>query len=335
MQNKQQSQDSDGDKAMIIPQEMIDQSLSSQEVLNDDNNARIIAPEIVDKARRLQEEYDFENAVTQPIDIGEFRAKQRQKVQEALKKRRNSELREYDEVQRETDVSYIPDIHGDLQALKNSLMALGLIDENDKWKGEKSVVVFSGDYIDRGEQNLEVLDFVWKLKQEAEIRGGGVELLLGNHETFMLGGLLGDERFFYSWLLQGGLNVLINVASEYNYETEKDWLLHLKEYVDDFKNLDPKHKVEIITYIKNTVKEFRSTKELHKMFFKSNGRYSEMLKKTKVFSQIDDVLYVHAGINLKWSEKLRAEGVDSLNSSWNTALDEAKNGDFKNFHEFN
>ena len=46
-------------------------------------------------------------------------------------KRLNLELAEYDEVIRETEVFYVPDIHGDLKALKASLLQMGLVDESD------------------------------------------------------------------------------------------------------------------------------------------------------------------------------------------------------------
>jgi len=249
MQNKKRKSE-DGDNAMIIPQELIDEALQG-------NEAKGYG--------------DFEADKTQIFNIEDLRNKHRIQLEQAFRQRRNSELKEYNEVQRETDVIYIPDIHGDLTALRNSLTNLGVINEHDEWVGGKSVVVFSGDYIDRGEENLAVLDFVWKLQEEAGFSGGKVELLLGNHEAAMLAGLLGDKFLFYTWLSQGGLNVLINVAEHYNFREEKDWLVTAKSF----------NQRELIANFTQYGDRIRSINALYNMFFQEGERYHEMLNEMK------------------------------------------------------
>lgn len=73
----------------------------------------------------------------------------------------------------------IPDVHGDLQALKLSLNAakrLKSLDGPPRIIG-KGRVVFLGDYIDRGPQSTGVLEFLREIRAQAE-----VILLRGNHE---------------------------------------------------------------------------------------------------------------------------------------------------------
>ena len=57
----------------------------------------------------------------------------------------------------------IGDIHGDLTALRGALRLAGAIDTDDKWIGKDLTVVQTGDQVDRGDQDREVLDLLEKL----------------------------------------------------------------------------------------------------------------------------------------------------------------------------
>lgn len=71
---------------------------------------------------------------------------------------------------------FLPDIHGDLEKLDGSLEALGYsLDDFSHPNGNK--VILLGDYIDRGTQNLAVLDRVRAIISSG--RGAGI---MGNHE---------------------------------------------------------------------------------------------------------------------------------------------------------
>ena len=51
-----------------------------------------------------------------------------------------------------------------------------------------------GDVFDRGPRQTELLWLIYKLEQEAQSAGGGVHLLLGNHETLAL---LGARQYLH------------------------------------------------------------------------------------------------------------------------------------------
>jgi len=73
------------------------------------------------------------------------------------------------------------DLHGDLKSLVENLKAMqkkGLVDENFKCKPD-TYMVFCGDYVDRGDHSLEVLEFLATLKMENPDQ---VFLIRGNHE---------------------------------------------------------------------------------------------------------------------------------------------------------
>ncbi|CAN6485680.1 unnamed protein product [Victoria cruziana] len=76
----------------------------------------------------------------------------------------------------------VGDIHGDLQKAKQSLRVAQVIDENDRWIGGNTMVVQVGDILDRGGEELKILYFLEKLKQEASRSGGHLIVMNGNHE---------------------------------------------------------------------------------------------------------------------------------------------------------
>ncbi len=81
----------------------------------------------------------------------------------------------------------IGDIHGDLTALRAALRLAGAIDTDDRWIGKDLTVVQTGDQIDRGDQDREVLDVLEKLETDAQAAGSKLYVLLGNHELMNSG----------------------------------------------------------------------------------------------------------------------------------------------------
>lgn len=102
----------------------------------------------------------------------------------------------------ETDTSFrfpaaervvaIGDLHGDLAATKRALRLAGATDENDRWKGGKLVVVQTGDQLDRGDDEPDILALLERLSTEAKAAGGALHVLNGNHEVM---NVQGDFRY--------------------------------------------------------------------------------------------------------------------------------------------
>ncbi|MFH1410753.1 MAG: metallophosphoesterase, partial [Patescibacteria group bacterium] len=216
---------------------------------------------------------------------------------EAESDRRNSAKLDYSEVVRETEVIAIPDVHGDVAALKRSLQALELTDANDDWAGGNKVAVCLGDYIDRGDTNLAVLDYLIKIKKQAEDAGGRIDLLLGNHESMMIGAMADWSTYREVWLSSdnGGDKVFKEVRKKYHLQSEHEVWQKMKE------------------------------------MFAPGGEYHELITSMKLVSQVDDVLYVHGGINDVWARIMEDEGIEGVNQKWKKAYSDLSEGEFSEF----
>lgn len=86
----------------------------------------------------------------------------------------------------------IGDVHGDLAATRAALRLGGLIDDGGHWSGGDTVLVQTGDVLDRGDDEQAILDLLMNLQAEAKKAGGAVHLLQGNHELM---NAAGDFRY--------------------------------------------------------------------------------------------------------------------------------------------
>ncbi len=92
----------------------------------------------------------------------------------------------------ERRVVAIGDIHGAYEGLVTILRQSGLIDGRQRWVGGESILVQTGDYLDRGARALRAAQLLMDLQRQAPASGGEVIVLLGNHEVLNLIGELRD-----------------------------------------------------------------------------------------------------------------------------------------------
>jgi hypothetical protein len=94
-------------------------------------------------------------------------------------------------VQREVgQVVAIGDLHGNYQGLVNILQSLELIDKAGHWCGGATHLVQLGDVLGRGGEPGKIYALMHRLETEAASMGGGVHMLLGNHEVMSVRGTL-------------------------------------------------------------------------------------------------------------------------------------------------
>jgi len=61
----------------------------------------------------------------------------------------------------------VGDVHGELDGLREILNNAGLINSHDNWSGGDSMLIQTGDVIDRGPYSRECVDLLRKLQKEA------------------------------------------------------------------------------------------------------------------------------------------------------------------------
>ncbi len=187
------------------------------------------------------------------------------------------------------------DIHGDFELLKSSLKLASVIDDNDNWIGDKTVIVQVGDQIDRcrdkdmrcntlidindKNDDWNILKYMTMLHNKAIKHGGAVYSLLGNHE-------------------------LMNADGVFTYVSKKG--------LDDF-SLDK----EYLGIDDETIIPNNSNSDLREWAFSRGKPISKFLACTrKMCIIIGSNIFVHAGILKYYSEKYNITDINKIISSY-------------------
>jgi serine/threonine protein phosphatase 1 len=99
----------------------------------------------------------------------------------------------------------IGDVHGCLDLLEQLLKKIALDAEASR-PTDKPVLIFLGDYVDRGPESRGVINTVQRL---SAIEGLELRALKGNHEQALMAFLL-DPAFGPTWLQHGGAATLVS-----------------------------------------------------------------------------------------------------------------------------
>jgi Calcineurin-like phosphoesterase len=109
----------------------------------------------------------------------------------------------------------VSDVHGHVGQLVAALRHVNLLDSDGAWCGGRARLTFLGDYFDRGPDGIAVVELIRRLQSEADMTGGRVDALIGNHEILALGmtrfggrrvpsDLWSRPSFARTWALNGG-----------------------------------------------------------------------------------------------------------------------------------
>ncbi len=151
----------------------------------------------------------------------------------------------------------IGDLHGDLTATRVALRLAGVIDEEIRWAGGATVLVQTGDQLYRGDDELEILDLLENLAEQARAVGGAVHVLNGNHE-------------------------LMNVEQDLRYVTLRGFLDFLPTPVADPETAAPQLVVDAVHERLTAVKPGRP--------------FAMRLADRNVVAVIGDTVFVHGGV---------------------------------------
>ena len=97
----------------------------------------------------------------------------------------------------------IGDVHGCYELMKDVLAGLAA-DYAERARGRRPILIFLGDYVDRGPQSAKVMEALVWLKRRGDLE---IHFLKGNHEQALLGFLDEPERGG-PWLEFGGAETL-------------------------------------------------------------------------------------------------------------------------------
>lgn len=86
----------------------------------------------------------------------------------------------------------ISDVHGAYDAMVETLRNADILDDKLSWAGGTSHLVIVGDILDRGPRSRDAMDLLIRLEAEAQLAGGRVHVLIGNHESM---NMIGDLRY--------------------------------------------------------------------------------------------------------------------------------------------
>lgn len=121
------------------------------------------------------------------------------------------------------------DLHGKANAFKRMVEKRICLDL------EEDTLFLLGDYVDRGEESMELVDYIFELKA----KGYKVVALRGNHEQMLLDSLK-DEKAAGRWFYNGGNNTLESFGVSRAEDIPQ-------KYLDFFENLE--YYVELDDYV--------------------------------------------------------------------------------------
>ncbi len=123
----------------------------------------------------------------------------------------------------------ISDIEGEFRGFQLILKAAGVIDTNLQWTYGKGHLVFTGDFFDRGLNVTQCLWLIYKLEREAELQGGKVHFILGNHEMM---NLKGKFRYVRNKYLVNADSLKLNYEEWYSQDSELGRWLRSKNGIE-------------------------------------------------------------------------------------------------------
>jgi hypothetical protein len=115
------------------------------------------------------------------------------------------------------DIVALGDVHGDADVTFHLLATAGLITTTapTRWSGGATILVVTGDVIDKGSAALPVIELLRTLEPEARAAGGRVIVTLGNHEAeFLAAPSDAKTAVFQDELRAAGLDPLAIAAGD-------------------------------------------------------------------------------------------------------------------------
>jgi hypothetical protein len=194
----------------------------------------------------------------------------------------------------------IGDVHGAYPQFVAILRAAGLVDNRERWIGGRSLLIQTGDVLDRGADSRKVLDLLRRLERDAASAGGRVHALLGNHEFMRL---VGDWRY----VSPGELKAFETPESEDLRQRAHDALAAEAERVAR----EEKRTFDARAYRTQFMKDIPLGFLEMRMAFDKAGVYGSWVRQRNTVVKVNGVLFLHGGI----SDRVAALGCEGVNAA--------------------
>ncbi|MDX2056693.1 MAG: metallophosphoesterase [Gemmatimonadales bacterium] len=181
----------------------------------------------------------------------------------------------------------VGDVHGDFGQFTTILRQAAVIDDGNRWIGGRTILVQTGDVLDRGPDSRKVMELLMALESEAKRAGGRVHALIGNHEAM---NVLGDLRYvsageYESFRSPNAVALRDRAYSRLSDSTRRDD----PEYRRLWETEHPLGWVE------------------HRLAFEGNGRYGTWIRRHDAVLKVGDYLFLHGGIGPKYADRSAAD----------------------------
>ncbi|MCY7271985.1 MAG: metallophosphoesterase [Sphingomonas bacterium] len=184
----------------------------------------------------------------------------------------------------------VGDLHGDYSAWIDIARNARLVDATNKWIGGQTILVQTGDIVDRGADSLKIIRHLQQLDGEAKRAGGRVIVLLGNHEAMLV---TGDFRY----VTPGEYAAFADRQSKARRDAAFD--ANAKAIVDFYHQRDASLSPRAIRA------EWITTNPLGKVEFVAawspSGELGRWAATLPAAAKVGDSLFVHGGISAKYS----------------------------------
>ena len=99
-------------------------------------------------------------------------------------------------------IAVISDLEGNIDFFQHWALSSGVTDVDGNWAFGTGQVIILGDAVDRGRQVFDLLWRLYQLAQQAERAGGQLLLLHGNHEQYVMRGLVDRVETEHFWAIE-------------------------------------------------------------------------------------------------------------------------------------
>ena len=199
----------------------------------------------------------------------------------------------------------VGDLHGDFIAWRAIAQAAGLLDRQGKWTGGETVLVQTGDVVDRGPDSLRIVQDLMRLQLEAKRAHGQVIAMVGNHEAM---NVTGDLRY-------------VSAGDFAAFATDRSPQVREATYEANRAVLEAAYRERDPTLTPEAIKQawIAATplgKLEHQAAWRPDGRIGRWILDNPTVVLLDGTLFVHGGIGPAYV----ATPIDELNRRVAAAL---------------